>query len=381
MEYLPYVDYLEPGRELPVKVVLVPKTLKTPRVIAEEPSWNMFVQQGLLASPKEAIEGVSHLRALVGWDDQVPNQDLARLGSLEGNLATLDLSEASDRVSNQHVMALLRRFPLLSEAVQACRSTKADVDGQIITNLAKFASMGSALTFPLEAMVFLTIIVYALEEESNTRLSTKDYKSLVGKVRVYGDDIIVPVDKAESTVAALEAFGLKVNHSKSFWTGKFRESCGKDYYAGEDVSIFKMRKLFPSGGPGAHRREAPEIEGLYNLRNQAYWHGYWIVARRLDKVIQDLRFPNPNVLVTSPVMGRNSVLGYSISKMHEDLQVPLVRGFMDSSSSPKNSVNGVPALFKCLSKVSDKPFEDPRHLERSGRPLVRTLKLASGTPY
>lgn len=376
-EYLPVVDFLEPGREMPVRVSLVPKTLKTPRVIAMEPSWMMFVQKGLEALIRDSIEEVPHLDALIGWRSQIPNQDLARLSSGDGSLATLDLSEASDRVSNQHVLALLRSFPLLSEAVQAARSRKAEVpDHPKIIRLAKFASMGSALTFPIEAMVFMTIIVLSMEVELNRRLSTRDIKSLVGSVRVYGDDIIIPVDFADSTVRLLEDFGLQVNRNKSFWNGKFRESCGKEFYASEDVSIFKMRSLFPT-----RRADVHEVESLYSLRNQAYWFGYWRTARALDEEISRLGFPNPTVLRTSPVMGRNSVLGYEISKSCDRLHRPMVKGFVGHSPLPRNRIEGIPALFKCLNKASDLPFEDPEHLERSGRPAVRALKLRWGPPF
>jgi hypothetical protein len=44
---LGYVDVLEPGSEMPVKVITVPKTLKTPRIIAEEPTHMQYMQQAL----------------------------------------------------------------------------------------------------------------------------------------------------------------------------------------------------------------------------------------------------------------------------------------------------------------------------------------------
>jgi len=40
---------LEPGDERPVRVIIVPKTLKTPRVIAMEPTCMQYMQQGLLS--------------------------------------------------------------------------------------------------------------------------------------------------------------------------------------------------------------------------------------------------------------------------------------------------------------------------------------------
>jgi len=86
--------------------------------------------------------------------------------------------------------------------------------------------MGSALTFPLEAMIFLGIVVLAASKVRHVSVTMEFVRSLHGSVRVYGDDIIVPVDIAEGAVELLEVFGLRVNRSKSFWTGKFRESCG-----------------------------------------------------------------------------------------------------------------------------------------------------------
>jgi len=126
---------------------------------------------------------------------------------MNGNLATLDLSEASDRVSNQHVRLLVKNHRALREAVDATRSRKADVLGKTI-RLAKFASMGSALCFPFEALVFATIVFVGIERELNRQLTQKDIESFYGRVRVYGDDIIVPVEYVESVVRELEALGF-----------------------------------------------------------------------------------------------------------------------------------------------------------------------------
>jgi hypothetical protein len=215
------IDLLLPGDERPVKVVLVPKTLKTPRVIAEEPTAMMFMQQALaepltdlLERPVLATQTPGDYpnqrvwqphRGMIGFRNQAPNQELAKKGSLEGNLATLDLSEASDRVSNQHVLAMFARFPHFSRAVQACRSRKADVlhmDGSLQRiRLSKFASMGSALTFPVEAMVFLSMVFLGIESVVKHPLTRRDVRSFAGQVRVYGDDIIVPVEFVPSVIA------------------------------------------------------------------------------------------------------------------------------------------------------------------------------------
>jgi len=131
-------------------VIAVPKTMKTPRIIAVEPTAMQYMQQAISDNLVSNLEG-RHFpyKWMIGFERQEPNQQMAKEGSLHGELATLDLSEASDRVSNQHVRRLTKGFPRVTEGIQACRSRKADVPGHGVIRLAKFASMGSALTFPL----------------------------------------------------------------------------------------------------------------------------------------------------------------------------------------------------------------------------------------
>lgn len=224
-EKLEDVDILEPGSEIPARVISVPKTLKTPRIIGIEPTAMQYCQQALLPEFLDRLRRVDYLHSMLGFKNQESNRLMAQEGSLYGELATLDLSEASDRVSNQHVRLLIEGHQHLFSAVDACRSRKADVPGHGVIRLAKFASMGSALCFPMEAMVFLTVIFMGIQRSLNTSLTHKDIKSLMGSVRVFGDDIIVPVDHVDDVVRMLHAFGYVVNTGKSFWTGKFRESC------------------------------------------------------------------------------------------------------------------------------------------------------------
>lgn len=98
-----HVNILEPGAERPVRVITVPKTLKTPRIIAIEPTCMQYTQQGIMVALVRAIESDSLLQHFIGFTRQGPNQTMARDGSLSGNLATLDLSEASDRLSLIHI--------------------------------------------------------------------------------------------------------------------------------------------------------------------------------------------------------------------------------------------------------------------------------------
>jgi hypothetical protein len=388
------VDFLEPGSERPVRVITVPKTLKTPRIIAIEPSYMQYMQQGVKDLLVQSIRDDYVMGRIVGFDDQWRNNHLAMKGSKTKSLATLDLSEASDRVSNQLVRTMFDRWPHLFEAVDATRSRRADVPGHGVIRLAKYASMGSALTFPVEAMVFATVVFIGIEESLGRPLSRRDISSLRKRVRVYGDDIIVPAEYALSVTDCLESYGFRVNSNKSFLSGSFRESCGKEYYDGHDVSVVRIRHVVVNHDMWelpSSRKFVQEIESTVALRNRFYLSGLWRTAAWLDDW---LRTPlggwYPTVSVTSEaqwdeptprsqVLGRWTVLPMWISSLENQATDPsyhalLVRGWVVQSSIPDSPVSGVGALLKVLIPRSE-PFEDVLHLVRAGRPDAVRTKL------
>lgn len=373
------IDILEPGRETPVSVVSVPKTLKTPRIIAEEPAHIQYMQQAILRPLVRELEDPKNLVSnFLGFSDQIPNKEMARISSSNGILATLDLKEASDRVSNVLVELLTSDFPWVSAAFQATRSTKAEISslGMSIPRLRKFASMGSALCFPVEAMVFLTIVMIGIQRNANKPLRTKDLLTLVGKVRVYGDDIIIPTDCVHSVLSALNNFNCLVNYDKSFWNGKFRESCGGDYFDGRDVRPVYLSQPIPTT-----LKDASGLASLVAFRNQLYQLGFWITAMRLDDHLMTLLKGHfPIVEPTSALLGRTSVVfPYGVDWADPGLQVPMVKGAVAVPRIPNIKIEGPWALVKCLS--SPEIFEDDRHLERSGRPSVVDIKLRWMTPF
>ena len=405
-DVLDQVDFLEPGAEIPVKVISVPKTLKTPRIIAIEPTCMQYMQQGLLRCFLAAFDRDELLKRLIGFDDQTPNQELARQGSTDGQTATLDLSDASDRVSNQLVRRMVSQWPHLLEAIDATRSRRADVPGHGVIRLAKYASMGSALCFPVEALVFTTLIFIGIQRSLNTTLTRKDIASFADSVRIYGDDLIVPVDHVLSIVQTLERFGARVGLHKSFWTGRFRESCGKEYLMGEDVSIVRVRQALPTT-----IADATGVISAVSLRNQLYNAGLWSTVSWLDKLLEDVLKHFPRVAPTSPVLGRVSFLGYDTERMHPSLHSPLVRGYVIQAKAPSDKLEDTGALLKCLLKLETKhttsvhnadvpcyrpgtapslkepslwpptTSQDEKHLERSGRPKRVSIKLGWRSPF
>jgi hypothetical protein len=353
--------------EYPTRVILVPKTQVTPRIIAAEPTAMQYAQQSLKRALVGAIESHKMASSFLGFEHQWPNQAMAHYASEEGALATLDLSEASDRVPNWLVEAILEPWPFLNEAVQACRSTRAKLpDGEVIP-LLKFASMGSALTFPVEAVIFAACTLLGVHRAVSVPVSYKSLTRLQDVVRVYGDDIICPSAAAETVIEVLEAFGFKVNRHKSFWTGLFRESCGREYWAGCDVSVTRIRYSFPSS-----RRDAREVVSAVATRNLFYKSGLRKVVALYDEALTViLNGLYPVVEETSSLLGR---LDYNAPPSGDafcpDYHVPLARGYVVRSVIPENGIDGNAALLKCLVNPGN---EDPDHLMRSGRP--RGVKL------
>lgn len=191
------------------RLQFVPKNAKTYRSIVVEPLLNGILQQGIGRFMAERLRRVG-----VDIKDQTRNQRLAREGSLDGTLATLDLSSASDTISYELVKFLLPYdwFRLLSSA----RTGSVEYRGACL-QLDKFSSMGNGFTFPLETLIF-----WALSGSACANFN----------IGVYGDDIIVPTEKVGAVVDILTACGFSINTEKSCVAGSFRESCGADYLRG-----------------------------------------------------------------------------------------------------------------------------------------------------
>jgi len=194
-------------------------------------------------------------------------------------------------------------------------------------------------------------------------------------VRIYGDDIIVPTEYVHAVIGNLEAFGLLVNRDKSFWTGKFRESCGKEYYDGFDVSVVKARRPFPTS-----RRCVPEIISLVSLRNQLYFAGCWGTVKWLDGRIRKLLTYFPTVLPSSSVLGRHSYLGHETQAADADTFGPLVKGWKVRPLIPASPLDDTGALLKFFLKRGEMPSADVKHLERAGRAQSLDIKLGWGSP-
>lgn len=207
------------------KYAQVPKDAKTNRNIETQPSINLFAQRGLGRIIREKLVAVG-----VNLRSQERNQQLAKVGSIKGNLATIDLSNASDTISSAFVRSLLPTRWYF--ALNLTRTRAVEFEGSIVP-LEKFSAMGNGFTFELESLLFYAIAHSACVEDGNSR----------PLVSVYGDDIIVPSKHYGSVVEALRLCGFTVNLSKSYSTGCFRESCGADWFNGVFVRPFYIKEV------------------------------------------------------------------------------------------------------------------------------------------
>jgi hypothetical protein len=228
--------------EPPTRLISVPKTAKAPRLIAAEPVAHQWCQQSIARFVMTQVES-TFLGDSISFKDQTPSRDLALQGSTDGRLATIDLSAASDRISPWCIERLFRANEALLIALHASRSrwirneiTRDDPDTPKFWKLRKFTTMGSACTFPIQSVLFGVVATAVILFKENKRPSASNLAKCARKVRVFGDDIIVPTKYLVPVIEALEFLRLKVNREKTFGTGRFRESCGMDAYGGYDVT-------------------------------------------------------------------------------------------------------------------------------------------------
>jgi hypothetical protein len=233
-------------------VIAVPKNYKTDRTIAKEPDMNIYVQKGIGRAIRRRLYRIG-----VNLDDQTRNQRAAREGSLTGQLATIDLSMASDTVARELIHALLPAD--WCTALEQTRSPVGVLPSGEQIRYQKFSSMGNGYTFELESLIFWAIA----QQCAVSNIWEKD-----SSICVYGDDIVVPTHCAADVCSRLAEAGFTPNAKKTWTDGPYRESCGKHYYSGIEITPFFIRKVVRS------------LDRLFLAHNNLYrWLERWEEGR------------------------------------------------------------------------------------------------------
>lgn len=286
-EYYPYDQYyccvhesgydnlISPRKsidEIVCKLVAVPKDSRGPRLICVHPSEAIWIQQGQRRAIERSITNHPMTRGRINFTDQTVNGNLALTSSLSRSFTTIDLKEASDRVGSRLVEYL---FGYYSKLIGCSRATRCIMlDGRSV-ELNMWAPMGNCLTFPIESLVFWSLV------HAGIRLR---YGVSCDDVYVFGDDIVIPTSYYDGAIYGLVQAGLIPNFDKTFRKGFFRESCGVDAYHGINVTPYRMKKKDITSYPDAESL----CDLAKRLRRGGYSHTsafiYSSISRRFGRL-------------------------------------------------------------------------------------------------
>lgn len=298
------VDY-ELGKQRPCVYVDVHKDIGSRRPITKEPVETQFAQQALKFDLYRSIDDDPDMPAgkFIRFSDQTPSQECAIRGSLEFPIgikpSTIDLSSASDYLSVDLVTELFSGN--LLHLLMSGRTPNCLVGNKTI-ELSMYGGMGSALTFPVQTIIFTACAVLATVME-DSYLTTgvsfdpdftlsdyldwngfrPQYKKYERNIRVYGDDICIPDFAAQRLVSLLQSLGLVVNVRKSFiGRSPVRESCGIYALLGQDITPKRFRLLAKDGDIDAHTYET-----IRTFANEAFHMGWKNLNRALIRHVRD----------------------------------------------------------------------------------------------
>ena len=251
----------------------VDKVVGKARGICIEENEMQYLQQGVKHFLYKWIESHPLTRGRINFTHQSVNANLALASSSSLSYATLDMKDASDRISRKLVEKLFGDVPVLRDALLHLSTREIDVSAYSDVNFyacKKYAAMGSGLCFPVMSLVHFALIHAIISISMHPNETLKE-------IYVYGDDIIIPSPCAGAIFDWLPRFGMKLNREKSFVSSYFRESCGIHAYKGMNITPVYF-KYTPE--------RIHKTDGLYSLiSNEAllYTKGYYKTAAFIRK--------------------------------------------------------------------------------------------------
>lgn len=256
---------------LRTRIRFVPKNWKSSRVIGMEPVWKMCHQLAL----KGDLE--TQLHTWIPFSDQREHSRKMCDSCWRYPVTTIDLSEASDRISVELARAICPNA--WYDDMSLCRTSEYDLDG-VFGKTSSFALMGNGFCFPfLSATVLACGFLACMRTfdlaitRNSMRLLQRDYG-----VSTFGDDLIIPEVARDRLRSVLAYQGLLVNEEKS-GNAWFRECCGLYEFRG--ASPFRLYACKNSGS------DSSAILHLCALQNDLHDAGY----SRSAHVIRD-HFPH-----------------------------------------------------------------------------------------
>lgn len=324
------------------RLISVAKNSTSRRTITIEPTLNQFIQQGLKAELWDSITQCSILRNCLDVSDQSKNQKLALEGSLYDNWATIDLKSASDLLSLRLVRQVFSNRPDFLRRLEDCRSRYVTCDN-VTREIAKYAGMGNATTFPVQSVVFAVLAITAVLDTQGKYPTYWAVRRASRCVRVYGDDIIVDTRYTHAVVAWLVNAGLKVNINKSFLNGYFKESCGVRCYKGVDYTPLYLKHL-----PDDSSTKSKAIEGLVSFSNNAWMRGLYRTSNCIAGEVEDrLRINLPLTSSRTAALGWHTRIGaQDFHHWNTRLQRFETKSLIYRPRKRADKLDGLPALLK-----------------------------------
>ena len=282
------------------KLSLVPKDSRGPRIICAEPTEFMWLQQGLGRAMMDWIERHPLTSGHVNFYDQTVNGKLALSSSKSREFSTLDMKEASDRISTNLVELLFDGVPQLRDALLALSTGNIELPDGRIMKKKKYAPMGSALCFPVMSIVHyaLGVASICLQHGVNRKISRQ-------ALYVYGDDLVVKTEYAGALLDVFPRYDLLFNSGKCCIEGHFRESCGIDAYDGVDVTPQRIRN------DAILKNQPKTIVSSVAMVNGFFQRGLWTLAatwrRRIEQAIGLLPCATAQSKVIGWTVPRNQV--------------------------------------------------------------------------
>lgn len=219
---------------------IVPKSSSIKRFIAAEEVYRQLICLGVFSILDDYLANLG-----IDLHNQEEQRSRCKIAASTKEYATTDVSSASDGITTvlfedlfpPEFCELVR--PYLPTSVQVTVSKK-----EYVIDLASRMTMGNAITFPCECLVFWAadmacIEAYELFTQSKLTKYEVDYEngSWLKIPGIYGDDQIHHSVVSETVYECLSALGFIVNTDKSYsGIDEFREACGVEYLRDWDVT-------------------------------------------------------------------------------------------------------------------------------------------------
>lgn len=183
------------------RVSTVPKNNEVDRVIIVEPLCNMVCQRCIALNLIKCANLTDYFAI-----NLVDGQELHKMMISDYQNATIDFANASNSVYTSVIKWLWPKSVV--NKLLAARSEHVVVDSEYVP-LTMLSAMGNGFTFEVMTLTLLAIA------------RVLDTGSMV-----YGDDVIIDCDVADTFIETCTQIGFNTNTTKTFLSGDFRESCG-----------------------------------------------------------------------------------------------------------------------------------------------------------